>query len=282
MRTTRRQAIRAGVFGAAGLALASRLRAGGPGIATRPAKAKAVIQVWMWGGPCHLDTFDPKPEAGYDYCGPLDTPIPPNVSGIRIGELLPLLAKQADKYSIIRGMTHGNNAHESAASWVQTGHRPGERLVYPGAGAVVSLFKGYNAGYTGLLPPYIVLTDLQGRFSESGFLGPRYAPFATGGDPAATPFAVQGIVSPGITPERQQSRRDLLHKLNTFGALQQDTPAVQAFAQAEEQAYELILGESGKVFDLSQEKDDLRLKYGRNTFGRSCLHARRLVERGFP
>ena len=97
----------------------------------RKAKAKSVIQIWMWGGPSHLDTFDPKPEAGYDYCGPLNKPIATNVDGIRIGELLPLLAKQADKYSIIRSMTHGNNGHETASYMVQTGRKPGERLVYP-------------------------------------------------------------------------------------------------------------------------------------------------------
>src|SRR5579863_10371420 len=67
-----------------------------------PAKAKSVIQIWMWGGPAHVDTFDPKPEAGYDYCGPFDKPIETNVSGIRINELMPMLAKQADKYSLIR------------------------------------------------------------------------------------------------------------------------------------------------------------------------------------
>ncbi len=87
-------------------------------------KAKSVIQIWMWGGPSHLDTFDPKPEAGRDYCGPLDKPIATNVPGIRICELLPLLAKQADKYSIIRSMTHGSNAHETASYMVQTGRMP--------------------------------------------------------------------------------------------------------------------------------------------------------------
>ena len=84
----------------------------------------------MWGGPSHFDTFDPKPEAGRDYCGPLDKPIATNVPGIRICELLPLLAKQADKYSIIRSMTHGSNAHETASYMVQTGRMP-DRQVYP-------------------------------------------------------------------------------------------------------------------------------------------------------
>ena len=282
MPLTRRTAIQKGVYGAAGLVLADRLAWHGLAAAQPRPKAKAVIQIWLWGGPSHLDTFDPKPQAGYDYCGPLNKPIATNVSGIAIGELLPQLAGQADKYSLVRGMTHGNNAHESAAYWMQTGRKPGDRLVFPGAGAVVSLFKGYNAGYTGLVPPYIVLTELQGRFSEAGFLGPRVAPFATGGDPQQTPFAVQGVVTPGITAQRQQDRRDLLHKLNTLGSALGDDPSVQAFTQAEDQAYELILGESGKVFDLAQEPDEVRERYGRNTFGQSCLVARRLVERGVP
>ena len=138
-----------------------------------PEKAKAVIQIWMWGGPSHLDTFDPKPDAGNDYAGPLDRPIETNVSGMRIGQLLPVLAKQADKFSIIRSMTHGNNGHETAAYMVQTGREPGGRTVYPSVGAVVSLFKGYDAGYEGLIPPYVVLTQPQGRFSEAGFLGAK-------------------------------------------------------------------------------------------------------------
>jgi hypothetical protein len=255
----------------------TRLRA-----AAASGRAKSVIQIWMWGGPSHIDTFDPKPDAGYDYCGPLAKAIPTNVAGMQIGELLPLLAQQADKYSIIRGMTHGINAHETAAYAVQTGRSPGDRLVYPGVGAIVSLLRGYRAGYKGLVPPYIVLSELQGRFSESGFLGPRYAPFATGGDPAQTPFAVRGIITPGITEERQRSRRDLLRALNTLGGAVSGNAPLEAFVKAEDQAYELILGESGKVFDLAQETDQMRERYGKNTFGQSCLAARRLVECGVP
>lgn len=248
----------------------------------RPATAKSVIQIWMWGGPCHLDTFDPKPEAGSDYTGPLDKPIATNVDGIRICELLPMLAKQADKYAIIRGMTHGINAHETASYIVQTGREPGERIVHPSVGAVVSYFKGYQGGYRGLIPPYIVLTEPQGRFSESGFLGIRYKPFATGGDPAASRFVVEGVVAQGIDDARQRARRDLLHSLNTLQKQLADDPTAAAAAETEREAYDLILGDAGKVFDLSQEKDDLRERYGRNTFGQSCLLARRLVERGVP
>src|SRR3954454_13935986 len=108
---TRRESLRYAMFGAAGLMLGPTL---GHAVPAAQGKARSVIKIWMWGGPPHLDTFDPKPEAGSDYCGPLNSPIATNVSGIRIGELLPLLGKQADKYSIIRSMTHGVNGHETA------------------------------------------------------------------------------------------------------------------------------------------------------------------------
>jgi hypothetical protein len=284
---TRREAVKRGLVGAAGLLLTEgaslrSLTAAPTAKASAQSKAKAVIQIWMWGGPAHLDTFDPKPDAGRDYCGDLSKPIATNVNGIMIGELLPLLAKQADKYSIIRSMTHGNNSHETAAYLVQTGRSPGGREVYPSVGAVVSLFKGYEAGYKGLIPPYVVLTEPQGRFSEAGFLGTRYKPFATGGDPAKSPFAVEGIVASGISDKRQHDRRDLLHGLDTLGNTIKGDPQLTALEQAEKQAYDMILGDGAKVFDLTQEKDKVRERYGRNTFGQSCLVARRLVEKGVP
>ncbi len=282
---SRREALRHTFFGTAGLLLADRLSSRVFAAANPPpptAKAKSVIQIWMWGGPPHLDTFDPKPDAGTAYCGPLDKPIPTNVEGVRICQLLPLLAKQADKYSIIRSMTHGVNAHETASYMVQTGRASGGRDVYPCVGAVVSLFKGYEAGYRGLIPPYIVLTEPQGRFSEAGFLGNRYKPFATGGDPAQARFLVEGVVSQDIDEDRQRERRELLHKLNTLEHALSGDPRIVAMGQCQTEAYDLILGDAGKVFDLSQEKEELRERYGRNTFGQSCLMARRLVERGVP
>ncbi len=282
---SRREAVRLGLVGTAGLLLGDTLSLRALAGVRRPevqAKAKAVIQIWMWGGPPHLDTFDPKPEAGPDYCGPLNKPIGTNVDGIRICELLPLLAKQADKFSILRSMTHGVNAHETASYTVQTGRLSGGRDVYPCAGAVVSLFRGYAAGYRGLLPPYIALTEPQGRFSEAGFLGSRFKPFATGGDPAQNRFVVEGVVAQGITEQRQRQRRELLHNLNTLEHSLKGEPQLAALAQCETEAYDLILGDAGKVFELAQEKEDLRERYGRNTFGQSCLMARRLVERGVP
>jgi hypothetical protein len=278
--TTRRQVLQHGLLGTMGLFLANRLKAQTTGTAPT-GKAKAVIQVWLWGGPPHLDTFDPKPAAGQDYCGPLNNPIATNVKGISICELLPVLAKQADKYSIIRSMTHGNNGHETAAYLVQTGRNPSDRVVHPSAGAVVSLFKGKDVKALGLVPPYIVLTQPQGRFTEAGFLGSRYKPFATGGDPNAPKFVVEGLVG-NATEQQLRDRRDLLGRLNTLSNVVKGSATLEALARSEDQAYDLILGDAGKLFDLGQEKDELRTRYGRTTFGQSCLMARRLVQRGVP
>ncbi len=277
---SRRDALIRGLLGSAGLVIG-----GGPRVTAQPAspapRAKAIIQIWMWGGPSHLDTFDPKPGAGYDYCGPLDAPIPTKVDGIQIGQLLPLLAQQADKYSIIRSMTHGSNSHETAAYITQTGHTP-DRLVYPCAGAVVSMFKGYAHGFSGQIPPYVVLTEPLGRFSEAGFLGPDYRPFATGGDPNKARFAVEGIISQGISDERQGGRRALMHELDALGKAMEGCEEFAALDRCEAAAYDLILGDARQLFELTREDTALRDRYGRNTFGQSCLMARRLVEHGIP
>src|SRR5690606_25248292 len=107
-------------------------------------------------------------------------------------------------------------------------------------GAVFALFK--SRGYTGIIPPYVVLTKPQGRFSEEGFLGPKYKPFASGGDPNARRFEVEGVVARNISDDRQQARRGLLDTMNTMGRLMAASPQMTAAAEAREQAYELILG----------------------------------------
>jgi hypothetical protein len=276
----RRDVLKGICAGAAGL-----LVGGLPRLSAAPAdrggQARTVIQVWMWGGPSHLDTFDPKPDAGEDYTGPLAPAIDTNVDGIRVNAAIPQLAQHADKYTIIRSMTHGINGHETASYIVQTGREPG-RVVYPCAGAVVSVFKGYEHGYKGAVPPYIVLTQPQGRFSEAGFLGHKHKPFATGGDPARTPFAVEGIVAPGISDERQKARRKLLGELDVLGQAMPENEQFRKFDQAEDEAYRMMLGKARELFDLSGEDDALRERYGRNTFGQSCLVARRLAEHGVP
>jgi len=283
---SRREAMRRGLCGAAGLMLARGLGREASAVAAKPEKApakvtaKSVIQIFLWGGMSHNDTWDPKPDSGRDYMGDFGAVIPTNVDGIQLSALFPELAKQADKYSLIRSMTHGNNGHETAAYLMQTGHLPGERLAYPGIGAVFALFK--SPQYTGMIPPYVVLTKPAGRFSEEGFLGPKFKPFATGGDPNAERFEVEGVVARGIADQRQVARRELLLEMDTMGAAMATSSQLEDARAARKAAYELILGAGKEVFDLSKEEPALRDRYGRHTFGQECLVARRLVETGVP
>ena len=246
-------------------------------------KAKSVILLWMNGGPPHTDTFDPKPDSGEPYCGPFRKALDTNVPGIRIGTLLPSLAQQADKMAIVRSMTHKNDGHETATYLMQTGTSPSKDLCYPAMGAVIVYKRQQLRQYTGLLPPYISLETSLGRFSEAGFLGSDYQTFATGGDPSAKEFAVQGLVLPkSATTQRVAERRAMLDAVDGNTAETKSDPELAALAEHRRNAYELMLGEAPRVFDLSNEKDDLRDKYGRNRFGQSCLVARRLVEAGVP
>ncbi len=299
---SRREAMRRGVFGAAGMIAAGGLtpsvfgeplkiepeelakqkavRDAAAKAKVKEAKAKSVIQIFLWGGISQNDCWDPKPGTGYDYLGEFDKFIPTNVDGVQLSYLFPQLAKQADKYALIRSMTHGINGHETAAYLMQTGHAPGGRLSFPSVGAMFTYFK--KEQYKGLLPPYIVMLQAAGRFSEEGFLGPAYKPFATGGDPNADRFEVQGIVNRGISDARQEARRDLLQQVNTFGYGLADAPDMSAIDEAKEKAYGLILGQGKEVFNLDNEPKGLRDRYGRNTFGQECLAARRMVEAGVP
>ena len=242
--------------------------------------AKCVIEIWMWGGPAHLDMFDPKPDAGSDYSGPLKD-IPTNVKGIRISESLPNLAKIADKYSMIRSMTHGINGHETATYVMQTGREPGKGVVYPAIGAVIGMLKGYDYGYDRKIAPYVVLTKIKGRFAENGFLSSKYKPFVTGGNPSAAQFDVEGIVSKYVNEQQQLSRRDLLNKFNKLNrASTQKNKVNNSYENSGKEAYSLILGDVKDTFDLKKESKEVREKYGMNNFGQSCLAARRLAEKG--
>ncbi len=304
-RVTRREALRRGAWGTAGLIAANGLRnrvfaaepektpeqklaeekaakdeAARAKAKTKTVQIKSVIQVFLWGGMSHTDTWDPKPGTGYDYLGDFDKYIPTNVDGIQLGFLFPQLAKQADKFSLIRSMTHGNNGHETAAYLMQTGHDPGGRLSYPSVGAIFTYFK--KPQYKGLLPPYIVMLEAAGRFSEEGFLGPAYKPYATGGNPNADRFEVQGVINRGIDDNRQRARRELLDKMNLFGYGLADVQEMADAEAARQNAYGLILGKGREVFNLENEPTELRDRYGRNTFGQECLAARRMVEAGVP
>ncbi len=290
---SRRGFVKAGAVGTLGLALgnSSKTRAHA---APTEGKAKSVIQLWMWGGPTHLDTFDPKPEAGEAYCGELKNPIATKAPGMRISQLLPLMAQQADKFSILRGFTSLTSGHYMGTYNVQAGRtastqfgyakrRASNDLPYPSIGSVVALKRGYEAGYKGALPPFIIMPSGAWWIGAPGFLGNRYAPFATAGDPNQKGFMAQGMkLAGGVTPERSEGRRSLLKDVDSLARQMDKETLFQAMDSYQEKAYNLVVGEAKKAFDLSQEKDDLRDRYGRNRFGQSCLVARRLVEQGVP
>ena len=244
--------------------------------------AKSVVEIWLWGGPSQLETFDPKPKAPNEYSNGLKA-IPTNVSGMELHEWWPELAKCADLYSIIRSMTHKQFGHESATYLMQTGRLPGGGEVCPAIGTVIAEAK--RASYKGDLPPYVILTRAKGRFSEVGFLGPSAAPLVTGGQPNSQRFTVDGIVPPsGITPEIARGRFDLLAALDAWSPAPQSANArwAAAFDAAGKEARRIAEGEAAKVFDLSLEPKELRDRYGRTEIGQSLLAARRLVEYGVP
>jgi len=278
---TRRELLRVGAVSTLGLSLADWMKAKACG-ELQEGKARAVIQLWMSGGPSHLDTFDPKPDAGSDFAGPTK-PIDTNVPGIRINEHLPSMARIADKYSIIRGFTHPSPAHEIATHIVGTGNVPTGGLVYPTMGSVVSLEKGYEGGYRGELPPYVAVPNPAPWYGEAGFLGGRYKPFATGGDPNAAEFQVRGLkLAQGLSDTRAKERHSLLKGIDNLAREMEDENLFQVVDTYYERAYGLILGDAKNAFDMSKEDPRLRDRYGRTPFGQGCLLARRLVERGVP
>ena len=130
----------------------------------------------------------------------------------------------------------------------------------PSVGAVVSQFKGYDNGYKGIVPPYIIMTQAQGRFSEAGFLGPKAKPFVTGGDPARTPFMVEGIVAKGITDDRQRKRRKLMHDLDLLGKASPATPQFDKLDKCEENAYDMMFGDARNLFDLKKTLGSTRFR----------------------
>lgn len=279
--TSRRSFLRLGSLGLLGLTLADWMRLKAEGQAVQ-GKARSVIQLWMGGGPPHTDTFDPKPQAGRDYCGPYTKAIGTNVDGIQLGQNLPNLAKQADKFAILRGMTHMTNAHEIGTYVMQTGTPPASDLVYPAVGAVLAYKRIDSGEYQGALPPYIAVTNPLGRFSEAGFLGSAYKAFATGGNPNSDNFNIGGMDTSEARITRMQRRKDILAAFDTFQRELESAGQLDQMDSYQEKAYSLIVGDAKQAFDLSQEKDETRERYGRNHFGQSCLLARRLVEHGVP
>ena len=237
-------------------------------------QAKSVILVYLDGGPAQTDTFDPKPEAGRNYCGNFKGTAKTNVEGIEIGEKLPLLATMADKYTLIRSMTHGSNAHETGHYAMITGDTSGGAIVYPSFGAVISYLK--KDTYKGILPCYISVTSANSRFNEGGFLGNAYKSFDTGGRPEGKEFEVEGVVNKYVNRERMNTRMELL---GNFEKGSMDKELIDSLRDIN---MEFIWGESRELFNLANEPDSVKARYGKTRLGQSCLVARKLVEAGVP
>lgn len=237
-------------------------------------RARSVILVYLDGGPAQTDTFDPKPDTSRDYYGNFKGVARTNVEGIYIGEKLPLLAGMADKYSLVRSLTHGVNAHETGHYAMITGDLSGGSVVYPSYGSVISYMK--KDTYKGILPSYISVTSANSRFNEGGFLGNQYKSFDTGGKPEARLYEVEGVMNKYVTKERLDDRMALLDK---FEKLPMDKQLIDSLRAVN---MEFTWGESREVFNLADEPDSLRERYGMTRLGQSCLMARRLVEAGVP
>ncbi len=274
---SRRDFLRVGALsaGAVGLTLADTLRLHG---GAKPGGNDVnCIMLFLVGGPSHLDTWDLKPDAPDTVRGPFK-PIQTNVPGIEIGEHFPLMARQADQYALLRSVHHKSAPiHETGHQMMQTGYLCRAGIEYPHYGSVVSHLKGRTASG---LPPFVVLRGPIGNTGVSvghgqtaGYLGGRHEPFFVHDYQIAEMNAAGGF-----DPARLGARNELvdcvddLHR--AFDATDSRDPANQrAFAN-------LFASNAKKAFDIEQERTEIRDRYGRNTFGQSCLLARRLIESG--
>jgi len=276
---SRRDVLRVGSLGFLGLGLDEwfRLQASAVTDSTRQSKVKNCILIWLAGGPSHLDTFDPKPDAAADIRGEFKA-IETSVPGLRISEVFPNLAKVMNRMTLIRSMTSPESDHDRAAHHLLTGYRPSQALVYPGYGSVVSKAREKAAG---MLPPYVALPDAP-LFASSGFLTPAYDPFSVSSDPNQAGFRVQNMTPPDrVTLDRLLRRRDMVKALDGFAHDVSATPLTASRDQFAERAYSLLTSSAAQAaFRIGDEPAAVRDKYGRTTAGQSCLLARRLVEAG--
>jgi hypothetical protein len=276
---SRRDFLQVGALGAFGLTLPGLLRAGElAGPSSRGARAKSVILVYLGGGISHHDSFDLKPEAPSEIRGKY-RPIPTRVAGLQIGELLPGMARVMDKVALVRSGSHTNDHHETATNWVLCGRFGSAFGDYPAMGAVVS----HELGFRGKLPPYVAIPQnpsFTWELGRSAFLGGRYESFKTG-DPNAPRFRVEDV-SPAerLSATRLERRRTLLQAVDGLARKVHGSDQLQTYDEFHQRAAGMILSaEARSAFEIEEEPDRLRDRYGRTTFGQGCLLARRLIER---
>ncbi|KAA5541848.1 DUF1501 domain-containing protein [Roseiconus nitratireducens] len=286
-RGTRRSFMRMGIAGFASLSLPGmlRLRAASP---TAQQAKTAVIMVWQPGGCSHIDTYDPKPLAGTEYRGPFGR-IATKVPGMQFTELLPRQAAIADKFTVLRSMHQTAGGHPAGSMQLLSGDsdtrdKPKPRL--PDWMSVANYLRsndpaGNDPERRNPLPRYVGINPPT-QYNGPAYLGDAYSPFAVTGDPNSPDFVVPNI---GLTDSHQvrrlNRRVDLRQKLDDLSRAFDEYGQAGTLDEFESQAMALLTNpETKQAFDLSQEDDATRDRYGRNTWGQQLLLARRLVEAG--
>jgi len=278
---TRRDLLRVGSVGLFGLSLPGILALQARAAESETAKAASTdvnaILIWLDGGPSHIDMFDPKPEAPAEIRGEFGA-IETSLSGVRISDQLPRLAKQMDKYSILRGATTPDASHGTGNHYLLTGWKFNPAITYPAYGSVYAREKSYRNG----MPTYAIVGGV-GQYTGGGYMGSVYNPFNVGGDPNSDSFSVKDVTPPAaVNADRISRRKGVLDAVDQF---QRDAELAQRGVRTMDQfysrAFDLVTSPvAKKAFDIKQEDAKLREKYGRNGFGQSCLLARRLIEAG--
>jgi len=242
-------------------------------------RAKSVILVYLGGGPSHHDTFDMKPHAIEEVRGKYQ-PISTNVAGLQIGELLPMMSQTMDKVCLHRGGAHNNDHHETATNWVMSGRFGSAFGDWPAIGAVAA----HESGFPGTLPPYVSIPrnpSFTWELGKSAFLGGRYEAFKAG-DPNDADYRVRDVARAEPLPQvRLDRRQTMLEAVDGLSRQMEGNDQLAAYDQFQRRAAQMVLsGEARDAFAIDAEETTLRDRYGRTTFGQSCLLARRLVERG--
>lgn len=276
---SRRDFLRIGTLAPLGLSLPQLLAMEKESAVRSGNRAKSVIMVYLGGGLSHHDSFDPKPEAVEEIRGKYGT-IPTRVPGLRVTELLPKMAAQMDKVTLIRSGTHENDHHETATNWVLSGRFGSAFGDHPAMGAVVA----HQTGFSGLVPPYVAVPknpSFTWELGRSAWLGGRYESFKCG-NPNDSNFRVRDLSQEkGIGPQSIERRRTLLQAIDSLAAQIKGNDQIATYDEFGQKAAEMVLSPKAQsAFDVTQEEATLRDEYGRTEFGQSCLMARRLVEAG--
>jgi hypothetical protein len=280
---TRRDFMKVGSLGVMGLTMAELLAADEARAAAK--REMSCIVLFLVGGPSQLDTWDPKPDAPAEIRGPF-RPTPTNVPGIDIAENFQLMAGMADKYALIRSVYHKEAPiHETGHQLMQTGRLFRGGTEYPHYGSVIAKLRGASSN----MPPYVVVPKPVGSTGvnvphgqDAGLLGNAFDPLYLNADPAAADFRVTDLTPlQSVDPARMKCRHELVRAVDSAHRRFDQSQQVGGLDVATAQALNsLFLPEAKAAFDIASEKQPLRDRYGRNTFGQSCLLARRLVERG--